>query len=102
VAVVPSIWPEPFGLVALEAMAAGRPVIASAAGALPEILGDGKAGVLVPPGDPGALRAALERLLGDPALRQRLADQAARRAREFGADAVVPRVEAAYRTVAGD
>lgn len=65
VVVVPSLWPEPFGRAALEAMACGTPVVASAVGGLPEVIGD--AGVLVPPGDAGALAAALATVLQVPA-----------------------------------
>lgn len=64
-AVVPSLL-EPFGLVAIEAMAYGRPVVASRTGGLAEIVVDGETGRLVPPGDPQALAQALEELLGDP------------------------------------
>ena len=56
----------------LEAMAAGRPVVASAVGGLRDLVVDGETGLLVPPGDVPALRAALERLLGDAELRARL------------------------------
>jgi len=63
---------EGFGIVCLEAMAAGRPVVASAVGGLRDLVVDGETGLLVPPGDVTALRAALERLLGDPGLRRRL------------------------------
>jgi glycosyltransferase involved in cell wall biosynthesis len=67
VVVMPSLL-EGLGVAALEAMAAGRPVIASRVGGLPEAVGaDGAAGVLVPPGDPAELAAALRRLAGDPA-----------------------------------
>lgn len=96
VAVVPSITPETFGLVALEAMAAGRPVVASRAGGLPEVVTDGESGLLVAAGDPHALRDALERLLADGALRRRLGEGAARRARAFTPQAILPRVEGAY------
>jgi len=64
--VLPSVWPEPFGLVGIEAMAAGRPVIASATGGIGDWLEDGVNGLSVPPGDADALARALNRLLADP------------------------------------
>jgi len=63
---------EGFGLTCAEAMAHGRPVVASAVGGLRDLVADEETGLLVPPGDVAALRAALERLLADPALRRRL------------------------------
>jgi glycosyltransferase involved in cell wall biosynthesis len=57
--------------VILEAMASGRPVVASAIAGIPSAISDGDTGLLVPPGDPVALRKALERLAGDPSLRAR-------------------------------
>lgn len=66
--VVPSLWSEVFGLVAIEAMALGKPVIASSAGALPEIVVDRVTGFLVPPADVRALREAIMRLAEDPVL----------------------------------
>ena len=63
---------EGYGVVAREAMAWGRPVVASAVGGLLDAVDDGVTGVLVPPGDVRALRSALERLLGDAELRARL------------------------------
>ena len=71
VVVVPSRR-EGYGVVAREAMAWGRPVVASAVGGLLDAVDDGVTGVLVPPGDVRALRSALERLLGDAELRARL------------------------------
>ncbi|MCI4357230.1 MAG: glycosyltransferase family 4 protein [Thermoplasmata archaeon] len=65
---VPALWQEPFGMIALEAMSAGRPVVAYASGALPEVVQDGRDGLLVPPGDRSALVAATKRLLDDPPL----------------------------------
>jgi glycosyltransferase involved in cell wall biosynthesis len=67
-AVVPSTEPEPFGMVAIEAMAAGKPVIAAAHGGLLEIVEPGVTGLLVKPKDEGALADAMERLLGDTEL----------------------------------
>ena len=62
VLVVPSNWPEPFGLVTLEAMALGRPVIVSRVGALTELVRDGEQGLSVPAGDPPALAEAMRRM----------------------------------------
>jgi len=73
---------EGFGIVCAEAMAHGRPVVASAVGGLRDLVVDGETGLLVPAGDPSALRAALERLLGDPELRRRLGEAGRARARE--------------------
>ena len=63
---------EGFGVVCAEGMARGRPAVASAVGGLLDLVRDGETGLLVPPRDPAALRAALERLLADPELRHRL------------------------------
>jgi glycosyltransferase involved in cell wall biosynthesis len=78
-AVVPSRWPEPFGMVGPEAMARGRPVIGFAAGGIPDWLDDGVTGLLVPPGDIGGLTRAMDRLLGDPALTAAMGRAAAAR-----------------------
>jgi glycosyltransferase involved in cell wall biosynthesis len=64
---LPSVWPEPFGLVGIEALAAGRPVVASATGGIEDWLEHGVNGLRVPAGDPAALAAALNELLADPA-----------------------------------
>lgn len=69
VAVVPSTEPESFGLVAVEAMAAGLPVIASRIGALPEVVEDGRTGILVPPNSAVRLSAAMKRLVESPSER---------------------------------
>lgn len=58
---------EPFGMVVIEALACGKPVLASAVGGIPEIIEDGRTGVLVEPDDPAALARALASLLADPA-----------------------------------
>jgi glycosyltransferase involved in cell wall biosynthesis len=67
VVALPSVWPEPFGLVGIEALAAGRPVVASETGGIPDWLQHGVNGLAVKPGDATALAAALEELLADPA-----------------------------------
>jgi glycosyltransferase involved in cell wall biosynthesis len=95
--VAPSLLPESFGIVALEAAAAGKPVVASNVGGLPDVVVDGETGFLVPPGDVAALRQALERLLGDSPLRERMGAAATARARDFSPAAVVPMFEDAYR-----
>ena len=66
VLVLPSLQPEPFGLVVLEAMAAGCPVIATNHGGPVEVIEDGVTGVLVPPTDPGPMAEALLMLLREP------------------------------------
>lgn len=96
VGVVPSVWPEPFGQVALEAMARGRPVVASAVGGLRDAVVDGETGLLVPPGDPDALGRALRALLDDPARRARMGAAGRRRAALFTASAVTGRIERIY------
>ncbi len=97
IGLLPSEVPETFGLVILEAMAAGRPVIASRIGGLPDVVVDGESGFLTSPGDAAALRQAMERLLGDANLRERMSQAAERRAAEFSAGRVVPRIEQIYQ-----
>jgi glycosyltransferase involved in cell wall biosynthesis len=77
VVVMPSRWPEPFGLVGIEALAAGRPVVASATGGILDWLQDGVNGLSVRPGDARDLARALNELLGDPE-RQRIMGAAGR------------------------
>jgi glycosyltransferase involved in cell wall biosynthesis len=72
--------PEPFGRVMVEAMLAGKPVVATSAGAGREIIEDRVSGLLIPPGDPDALAIALKRLMSDPAWASSLAIQGRRRA----------------------
>ena len=89
---------EGYGVVAREAMAHGRPVVASAVGGLLDAIDDGVTGLLVPPRDQRALRAALETLLEDAALRRRLGDAAREAARErFSWSTATERTLDAYR-----
>lgn len=74
---------EPLGIVNLEAMAAGKAVIASAVGGVPELVRDGETGLLVPGGDPAALAVALKRLISSPQLRETLGGGGKARAAEF-------------------
>lgn len=92
IAVVPSTWNEPLAQVAIEAMIVGRPVVASDVGGLRDLIDHGATGLLVPPGDPGALAAALDSLLDDPETRQRMGEMGQLRARQYEAAAVAPRI----------
>ena len=98
VLVLPSVYEE-LGSVLLEGIAAGLPVVASAVGGIPDALGD--AGRLVPPGDPAALAAAVDELLGDPALAAGLGEAARRRAAAFSWERLTERVLAVYQEVTG-
>ena len=87
----------------LQAMVAGIPCVTTAAGAIPEIARDEETALVVPPGDPAALAAALDRLIADRTLRERLA--AAARARvvpRFALEAMLDRMEAAFRRAIGE
>jgi phosphatidyl-myo-inositol alpha-mannosyltransferase len=79
----PSLRGESFGVVLLEAMAAGAPIVASAIEGYQNVARAGQDALLVPPGDVAALRNALRRLLDDPALRARLVASGRDRAEEF-------------------
>ncbi|MCS7106898.1 MAG: glycosyltransferase family 4 protein [Acidilobaceae archaeon] len=97
VVVVPSIVNESMGVVALEAMASGKPVIATKVGGLEEIVEDGKTGLLVPPGDSESLAKALDLLLSDKELRSKLGHNARRAAEEkYSWNAVVEKIMKVY------
>ncbi len=81
IAVVPPILPEPFGCVVSEAMIVGTPVVGSRCGGIAEQIVDEVSGILFTPGDATALAEALNRLLDDPALRERIAMEGVRRVR---------------------
>lgn len=93
---------EGYGAVAREAMAHGRPVVATAVGGLVDAVEDGVTGSLVPPGDPAALREAIERLLGDPDLRRRYGAAAREKARrELSWERATKDLLAVYRAALG-
>jgi glycosyltransferase involved in cell wall biosynthesis len=85
----------------MEAMAAGRPVIGANTGGIPDLIDDDRTGILVPPGDPDALAAAMRRLLASPDARRRMSEAARSKFREFTAESVVPRIERVYEEVLG-
>jgi glycosyltransferase involved in cell wall biosynthesis len=99
VLVVPSVWPEPFGKVGIEAMSVGRPVVASNVGGIAEWLSDGETGFLVPPEDSEALRERVDRLFTDPELLRRMSSEAVVQAQQFSIEEHVTRVLAIYDEV---
>jgi glycogen(starch) synthase len=104
--IVPSVWSDPCPTVVLEAMAAGRPVVAAASGGIVDMVVDGVTGVLVPPGDAPALARAIDSVLSDPDRGRAFGAAGRDRAREFTVSAVVERIERMYasaiaRTTAG-
>lgn len=96
---VPSLH-ETFGLAALEAMACGRPVVASRAGGLRELVRHGETGLLCEPGEASELAEALDALLSDPPRARRMGESGAARARLFTWDASAARLAAVYEQVA--
>jgi starch synthase len=99
--VCPSVY-EPLGIVNLEAMACGTPVVASAVGGIPEVVDDGRTGLLVPAGDgfEAGLARAMDTVLGDPAAARRMGEAGRERAvGEFGWDAVARRTVRLYEEI---
>jgi len=99
--VLPSLT-EGLPNVVLEAMAAARPVVATAVGGVPEVVEDGTSGLLTPPGDAGALAAAVARLLDDPGAARAMGDAGLRTARqEHDVGVVVHRMEEVFEELLG-
>lgn len=98
--IVPSLCPEAFGLVAVEAMATGRPVIGTSVGALPEIIQDGQTGLIIPPADADALASAIIRLATDPELVAKMGEQAATATKRFDVQNFISHLESIYTTAA--
>jgi glycosyltransferase involved in cell wall biosynthesis len=95
-----SVVGEPFGQVVIEGMAAGKPVVATNGGGVPEIVRDGETGYLVPMGDADAMAQAMTRLLENPALATRMGEQGRQRVRDhFTIQATARRVEKLYEDV---
>jgi D-inositol-3-phosphate glycosyltransferase len=99
--VVATPWYEPFGIVPLEAMACGRPLVGSAVGGLLDTVVPGVSGVLVPPRDPVALADALRTLLDNPVAREAMGRAARRRAlARYGWNRVAEEIESGYAAIA--
>jgi starch synthase len=97
--VCPSVY-EPLGIVNLEAMACETAVVASAVGGIPEVVDDGRTGLLVPPSDPNALAVALNRLIDDPGLARQMGIAGRERAvAEFSWKAIAKQTVALYEEV---
>jgi glycosyltransferase involved in cell wall biosynthesis len=94
--VVPSVGAETFGNVVTEAMSHGRAIVASRLGGIVDIIEDDVSGLLVPPGDEGALANAMQRLLDDEGLRSAIGQAARERVKRFTASRVLPQFEAMY------
>ena len=91
---------EGLGVAVMEALALGLPVVATAVGGVPEVVEHGREGLLVPPGRPSELAAALVTLLEDPESRRRMAEAAAQRGTQLSIDSAVRRTEAVYHEIA--
>jgi glycosyltransferase involved in cell wall biosynthesis len=96
-----SVRGEPFGRVIIEAMAVGKPVVATRAGGVPEFVRDGEDALLVPPGDVAALAACLDDVLGSDDHRRRLATGARESARRFALPAHVDAMTAVFEEALG-
>lgn len=99
VGIVPSVWEEPMGQVAVEAMLAERPVVASDVGGLRDIVVHGETGFRVPPRHPAALAEAIDRLLDDPALQTRMGLAGREKAVRYTSQVVVPEVLEVFERV---
>jgi phosphatidylinositol alpha-mannosyltransferase len=97
----PALGQESFGMVLVEAMAAGLPVVASDIPGYREVVRDGREGLLVPPGEAEGVAAAVERVLGDRSLAVRLGAAGRERAERYRWERVVQDVEEAYREAVG-
>jgi phosphatidylinositol alpha-mannosyltransferase len=95
--VAPALGQESFGIVLVEAMAAGVPVVASDIFGYREVVRPDEDGILVPPDDPGALAGAVRRVLSDEALAARLAQAGRARAERFRWEVVIDEIEAVYQ-----
>ncbi len=101
VLLVPSLWPEPFGKVGVEAMSVGRPVIASNVGGVGEWLKDGEVGYLVEPNNPEVLVIKILTILGDPELLGCMSQEAHTQAEQFSIERYVDQIEKLFMKLLG-
>ena len=90
---------EGMGRALVQAMAMGKPIVATRVGGVPEVLGEGEAGLLVPPDDPVQLSQAIEQLLTDRELARKLGEGGKRRAPAYSAERMVAEIESLYETL---
>lgn len=95
--VIPSLWPDPSPGVVREAISKGKALVTTNVGGTPEMIDDGHNGLLVPPGQSEPLARAMQRLIDDAALRERLGRAALDRAYLYKAETVIPQFEQVYR-----
>ncbi|MBI3003324.1 MAG: glycosyltransferase family 4 protein, partial [candidate division NC10 bacterium] len=88
---------EGMGMVLVEAMAMGVPVVATRVGGIPSVVPDGECGLLVEPGDVAGLAGAVAKLLADPALAARMGAAGRRRAAAYGVESMVEQLDGLYR-----
>jgi len=96
IVVFPSIWQEPFGRVAIEAMAAGKPVVASNVGGIPDIIEHGKTGYLVNPFDLETWKNSIIKLIENENLRESIGKEGKKVARKYDANSVVKEITKIY------
>ncbi len=90
---------EGMGRTLVQAMAMGKPIVATRVGGVPEVLGEGEAGLLVPPDDPVQLAQAIEQLLDDTELARKLGEAGKRRAPAYSAERMVAQIESLYESL---
>lgn len=97
ICVIPSVWEEPFGIVALEAMAAAIPVIANDVGGIKHIINHGKNGFLISPKDPKKFYNYLTKLITDKELRKKMGEEGKKRAADYAWKEIIEKYDKIFR-----